>query len=83
MIKVLYFASLREQLQTESEQIEALPEIINLGALIEQLKCRNGVWREAFDGMTVMMALNQAMADKETPIHDGDEVAFFPPVTGG
>ncbi len=83
MIKVLYFASLREQLQTESEQIEVIPEIINLGALIEQLKCRNGVWQAAFDNMTVMMSLNQTMADRETPIHDGDEVAFFPPVTGG
>lgn len=83
MIRVLYFARLREQLNTESEEIEVMAGINNLGALIEHLKCRGDVWQEAFDNMTVMMALNQEMANTETVIHDGDEVAFFPPVTGG
>lgn len=83
MIRVLYFASLREQLKTDSEEVEAIAEIINVGTLIKHLQCRGGAWQEAFDNMTVMMALNQEMADSETAIHDGDEVAFFPPVTGG
>ena len=83
MIKVLYFASLRDRLNTELEEMEAIAEIHNLGELIEHLKCRGGIWQEAFENMTVMMALNHEMANAETTIQDGDEVAFFPPVTGG
>ena len=83
MIKVLYFARLREQLQTESEQLDVAPEIQSVAALTDTLRNRGGVWAEAFGGSTVMAAVNQEMANPDTAINDGDEVAFFPPVTGG
>ena len=83
MINVLYFARLREQLQTESEQLDVVPEIQSVAALTDVLRNRGGVWAEAFGGATVMAAVNQEMASPDTAINDGDEVAFFPPVTGG
>ena len=83
MIKILYFARLREQLETQSEQMEASAEITNIAALTDALRSRGGVWEEAFSGPTVMSAVNQEVANPSTAIKDGDEVAFFPPVTGG
>lgn len=83
MIKVLYFARLREQLETESEELEVASGIENVAALTDVLRNRGGVWSAAFGGATVMAAVNQEMANPKTPISDGDEVAFFPPVTGG
>ena len=83
MIKVLYFARLREQLNTESEQLEAASEVQNVAALTDVLRNRGGAWEEAFGGSTVMAAVNQEVANPDTPINDGDEVAYFPPVTGG
>jgi len=84
MIRVRYFARLREQLGTSGEELPWDPEIANLGALAAHLRRRGGVWEEAFDGrQTLLMAVNQEMANGQTQIGDGDEAAFFPPVTGG
>ena len=84
MIKILYFASLREQLGTGSEELELSSGVTDLNALAGLLSSRGGSWSEVFDGdQTVMMALNQEAAKGDAPIADGDEVAFFPPVTGG
>jgi len=83
MIKVLYFARLREQLEIESEELEAAPEIENVAALTDVLRNRGGVWTAAFGDSTVMAAVNQEVANPDTAVNDGDEVAFFPPVTGG
>lgn len=81
MIKVLYFARLREELNTTSESIQAVPDLRSLKTL---LTARGGEWAELFsDNQLVMASVNQEMADLDTPLVDGDEVAFFPPVTGG
>ncbi len=84
MITVLYFARLRETLGTGSEQI-ALPEGVHgLEGLRAMLVGRGGVWsQELAPGKPVRAAVNQAMAVGDVPVSDGDEVAFFPPVTGG
>lgn len=82
MIRVLYFASLRERLGTAGEELETAPPTV--GALREMLASRGGAWHEAFTGpRAVLSAVNQQMADAATPVRDGDEVGFFPPVTGG
>ncbi len=81
MIKVLYFAHLREQLGVGSEEMEAAADIAELKS---RLRSRGGDWADAFgEGSRVMAAVNQEMANPDTTIADGNEVAFFPPVTGG
>ncbi len=80
MIRVLYFARLRDQVGLSSEELDELPPTV--GDLIEHLGARGNAWSDAFSG-TVLMAVNQEMADRNTPIAAGDEVGFFPPVTGG
>ena len=84
MITVLYFARLRETLGTGSERIALPPEVRDLEGLRTLLVARGGVWKEALaPSKPVRAAVNQAMATGDVPISDGDEVAFFPPVTGG
>ena len=84
MIKILYFASLREQLGTGSEELELTPELNDMNTLATFLSSRGERWTQVFgNDQTVMMAVNQEAAKGDAPIADGDEVAFFPPVTGG
>ena len=84
MIKVLYFASLRDTLGTDGEELVLPDGISDMAGLRAVLGRRGGVWSEAFaSGDSVMMAVNQEAANPQTPLGDGDEVAFYPPVTGG
>jgi molybdopterin synthase sulfur carrier subunit len=84
MVTILYFARLKEALGTASEEF-ALPEsVIDLGGLRGALAGRGGAWAAELSGARVVRAaVNQEVAAADTPVHDGDEVAFFPPVTGG
>ena len=82
MIRVLYFARLREQLGVAAEELGG--GLATPGAIIALLSARGGVWQEAFGGgQQVLMAVNREMAHRDTAVMDGDEVAFFPPITGG
>jgi len=84
MITVLYFAGLREQLNINREQIELPKGVTNLGELRAHLCERGSPWSQVLDSDSlVMMSLNQAMADSSVAVKVGDEIAFFPPVTGG
>jgi len=83
MIDLLYFASLREQLGSGKEQI-ALQQIENIADLKSTLSKRGELWALAFTQQaSLLVSVNQQMADDLTPVKDGDEIAFFPPVTGG
>ena len=84
MVTILYFARLREALGTAREEL-ALPEsAIDLASLRAALVNRGGAWaQELAPSRPVRAAVNQEMAAPETPVTDGDEIAFFPPVTGG
>lgn len=83
MIQVLFFARFREELGVASEQIE-LDGLTTMGELLACLRRRGEAWGRLFaEDQRVMMAVNQALADRNTPLKEGDEVAFFPPVTGG
>jgi len=83
-VKVLYFAALREQLGTTAEEIELPEGVSTVAALRAHLRGRGGAWERALaDGKLVRMAVNQDMAQPAAAIRAGDEVAFFPPVTGG
>jgi len=84
MITVIYFARLRETLGTGSEQIELSSKVRDLDGLRALLVARGGAWaQELAPGSAVRAAVNQDMAAGDTPIAEGDEIAFFPPVTGG
>jgi sulfur-carrier protein len=85
MVTLLYFASLRESLGRSREQV-ALPSpgVPTVSSLVDSLRARDGAWSEAFaPGKPWRVAVNQQMANLATPLKPGDEVAFFPPVTGG
>jgi len=82
MIRILFFASLRERLGSAEETLQEYPD--SLGALRAQLAARGGVWSEVFAGeQRVLAAVNQEMAPADRALKAGDEVGFFPPVTGG
>ena len=81
MIRVLYFASLRDKVGQEEEQLDYSGTIAGLMA---QLRDRGAAWSDVFaDNQSVLTAVNQEMAKPESEVSDGDEVGFFPPVTGG
>ncbi|MET0065930.1 MAG: molybdopterin converting factor subunit 1 [Candidatus Thiodiazotropha sp.] len=83
MIDVRYFARFREELATDGEQFEA-GQAETVEALLKQLRARDGAWaRLLAEEQRVMIAVNQEIAERNTPLNDGDEVALFPPVTGG
>ena len=84
MITVLYFARLREALGQSSERIALPASVRDLEGLRAVLIARGGAWeQELAPSRPVRAAVNQTMAHGDTQIADGDEVAFFPPVTGG
>ena len=84
MVTLLYFAGLRESLGCSREQLALASGNSTVSSLVEQLRSRDGRWTDAFaPGKTWRVAVNQEMADLATPVKAGDEVAFFPPVTGG
>ena len=84
MIDVHYFAGIRESLGLAQEQMAANPEITTVRALMNALIARHGErWDVILRQSKVLMAVNKTVARLDTTIKDGDEVAFFPPVTGG
>lgn len=83
-VTLLYFARLREALGTGREQLVLPPGVATLGALRTHLASRGGAWaKEMAGGRNLRAAVNQDVAAADTPVKGGDEVAFFPPVTGG
>jgi sulfur-carrier protein len=83
MLKVLYFAGLREALGQASEQLTLPAQVGNVGQLHDHLSARGGAWSALATTKNLRVAVNQQMAAMDAPVRDGDEVAFFPPVTGG
>ncbi len=83
-MKILYFAWLKDRIGIDEEEL-ALPASVNtVGGLIDWLVAKGGGYAAAFeDRAIVRAAVNQDYAEEDARISDGDEVAFFPPVTGG
>ena len=84
MARILYFASLAEALGTQGEQVDLASDCRTVEDLVETLRARGEPFAGAFDGSTrILVAINQEMSDPTAAIAPGDEIAFFPPVTGG
>ena len=84
MIKIKYFASLSESLGLKSEELAHSDQIRTAEDIINQLVERDESWASEFSGENkILVAINQEMSERDAAVSDGDEVAFFPPVTGG
>lgn len=81
--RILYFAGLRERLGQAAEELVLPAAIDTVGKLRAHLARRGAQWDALEAGKNVRAAVNQRMAGAETAVGEGDEVAFFPPVTGG
>ena len=80
---MLYFAALREALGTSGETV-ALPDgCTTLASVRALIAARGGDWEKLERMKNLRAAINQRMAEPSATVADGDEVAFFPPVTGG
>jgi molybdopterin synthase sulfur carrier subunit len=82
-VKVLYFAGLREAVGLGEEQIALPPGVTTVGALREHLAGRGASWAALIAHRNLKAAVNHRMVGPDAPVAEGDEVAFFPPVTGG
>jgi len=84
MIDILYFARLREVIGRAHERLELPSGVDSIAKLVALLRARGDPWATALGGrQPVLTAVNQQIAHPETPVRDGDEIALFPPVTGG
>ena len=83
-IKLFYFARLKETLKYSTEDIDLPADVTSILKLKAYLAKRGDVWGQMLMGkLKVRAAINHELVDDNAPIADGDEVAFFPPVTGG
>ncbi|GIU03732.1 MULTISPECIES: molybdopterin synthase sulfur carrier subunit [Shewanella] len=83
MINVLFFAQVRELLGTAKLSVDASEQTQTAEALRAMLATTDEKWAKVLTSDKLLVAVNQTMSQWDAPIKDGDEVAFFPPVTGG
>jgi len=82
-MKILFFASLREQLQTGEEHWADLQSCLTVVDVINTLMSRGDPWKTALANPQLIISVNQEVSKLDTQIDLEDEIAFFPPVTGG
>lgn len=83
MINVLFFAQVRELLGTAKLSLEASEQTQTAEALRATLAATDDKWAKVLTSDKLLVAVNQTISQWDTPVKDGGEVAFFPPVTGG
>ena len=81
MNKIIFFAQIRELVEIDSIILDA--NQVSILELLEQLSKRGDKWALAFKERVILCAVNQVLVDSNYIIQAGDEIAFFPPVTGG
>lgn len=81
MIKVLFFSPVRELVGTDATEVAA--DFPTVEALRQHLAAQSDRWALALEDGKLLAAVNQTLVSFDHPLTDGDEVAFFPPVTGG
>ncbi len=81
-IKILYFASLRDKLDLSEENIQ-WDSPLSVREIKDLLLARDGKWQIFAKDKNILSALNHTMVKDDAKVNNGDELAFFPPVTGG
>lgn len=81
MIKVLFFAQVRELVGTDALELDSSAATVE--QLRQELVTRGDRWALALEEGKLLSAVNQTLVESTHPVKAGDEVAFFPPVTGG
>ncbi|MBU2924177.1 molybdopterin converting factor subunit 1 [Colwellia sp. 4_MG-2023] len=82
MIKIVFFAALREQLNCSELSINS-QGLTTVADVKKQLASTDEQWQQVFTNDSLLSAVNHDMVNDEHIVNTGDEVAFFPPVTGG
>ncbi len=83
-MKLLYFAWVRQKLGRGEEEMDLPADVKSVGELLAHLRARGGGYEEAFaDPKRLRAAVNQEHVGFDAAISTDDEIAFFPPVTGG
>ena len=83
-MKLLYFAWLRARIGCAEEEIDLPPGVKDVAGLLDWLRSRGSGYAEAVRDLSVVrVAVNQNYVGLEHPVREGDEIAVFPPVTGG
>lgn len=83
-MQILYFAWVREGIGLSAENIAPPADVATVGALLDFLRAQSPRHAETLiDRKRLRVAVNQDFADDAAPVRPGDEVAIFPPVTGG
>src|SRR5689334_18393441 len=84
LMKILYFAWLRSRIGITEERVDPPAEVTSVGSLLGWLQARGPRFAEALKDLSVVrVAVNQEYVGWDHPVRRGDEVALFPPVTGG
>jgi len=83
MILISYFARYREQLNLGGEKLPLTADLKCIEDVRQHLLTRGGIWQSVIGESNLMCALNQELCHPDQLIEDFDEIAFFPPVTGG
>lgn len=83
MFSIHYFASVREQLGSAGETLDASAKISTVADLTALLAARGGAWTVLEDHQAVLVAVDQTVTDRTRVLSGNEEIAFFPPMTGG
>lgn len=86
MLKILFFGQLKEVVNTDGLEVDIIQDgkrLKTVAMLRSVLQAKGDMWNEYLAYGKALVAVNQEMVSDETVLHDSDEIAFFPPVTGG
>ena len=84
MLHIVFFARVKEELACPGLELQWSESLTTVGSLKEQLCQReNGAWRDVLCEDNLICAVNHTVSDDAVALADNDEVAFYPPVTGG